>query len=326
METEKINYGMKISSDTYFSLALPGFLLFALGMLVIPTKIFKPNFSEISRASIINESFLVQLTLFGILCKLAYDFFPSDIAFVVYLFSLTRFVGVFALFASNPRKYQWLILLVLSFEIFLGFKSAMFHDAIMWVIFYGLFHVYVNKPNLSKRIIGAMALIFLVLLIQAFKVDYRQRVWFGTDAANIETIGDVSSDILNSQDLTGEKNLLGTLNRGNQAWIFASTVDNLDRTNDFQGMNNVNLYLESALLPRFLAPNKIKSGDRVIFNKFSGHEIGSGVSMGLGIFADGYIAYGETGVYIFTFVLGLLFSLTFKIVQNWSKISPFYVL
>jgi hypothetical protein len=103
-------------------------------------------------------------------------------------------------------------------------------------------------------------------------------------------------------------------------------VDNLDRNKDFQGLKNVNKYLEAAILPRFLAPNKLSSGNKEIFNKFSGHTINEGTSMGLGIFADGYIAYGAWGVYIFGFVLGLLFSLTFKLVERCTKISPFYVL
>ena len=84
--------------------------------------------------------------------------------------------------------------------------------------------------------------------------------------------------------------------------------------------------MEAALLPRFLAPNKLESGNKEIFNQFSGHSINDGTSMGLGIFADGYIAYGTWGVYIFGFVLGIIFSLTFKLVERWTKISPFYVL
>jgi Na+-translocating ferredoxin:NAD+ oxidoreductase RnfD subunit len=100
----------------------------------------------------------------------------------------------------------------------------------------------------------------------------------------------------------------------------------MDRNKNFQGMTNVNKYLEAALLPRFLAPNKIQSGDKEIFNEFSGHTINENTSMGLGIFADGYVAYGATGVYIFAFALGLIFSLTFKLVERWTKVSPFYVL
>ena len=33
----------------------------------------------------------------------------------------------------------------------------------------------------------------------------------------------------------------------NQAWIFASTVDNMDRVKNFQGMNNVNKYIEETV-------------------------------------------------------------------------------
>lgn len=326
MESEKITYAMKLASDDYFSLAFPGFILFAIGMLIIPTRIFKPDFREISKSTLLNEHFLVRMTMFGFVCNLATNIFPKELGFFIYLLSLVRFVGVFALFASNPRKYRWIILLVLGFEIFIGFRNALFHDAIMWVIFYGLFHLYVNKPNLSSRIIGAVTLILFVLLIQAFKSDYRNRVWLGGEDASMETISDVGLSKANFEILAGEDNLLGTLNRGNQAWIFASTVVNMDRTKNFQGMNNVNLYLESALLPRFLAPNKITAGNRFIFNEFSGHELQAGTSMGLGIFADGYVAYGKEGVYIFTFVLGLLFSLTFKLVEGWAKISPFFVL
>jgi hypothetical protein len=207
-----------------------------------------------------------------------------------------------------------------------GFVNATFHDAIMWFIFFSLFYVYVIKPKLSLKIIGSILMVLLVLLIQSYKGDYRQRVWFGGEDASLSTISEVSLNKINSENLVGESNLLETMNRGNQAWIFASTVDNMNRTKDFQGMNNVNLYIESALLPRFLAPDKITAGNRLIFNRFSGHQINEGTSMGLGVFADGYIAYGKLGVYVFTLVLGLLFSLTFKLVENWSKISPYYVL
>ncbi len=326
VQSEKITYAMKISSDAYFSLAFPGFLLLALGMFIIPTKIFKPNFNEIVSVALINEGLLFKLTFFGILCHLMSELFSADLRFLLYLLSLVRFVGGLALFAANPKKYRWIILLILGFEMFNGFRNAMFHDAIMWVIFSSLIYIYVIKPNLGVKLFGGVALFFFVLLIQAFKLSYRERVWVGGEAANLKTISDVGFEKANSDELVGEDNLLGALNRGNQAWIFASTVDNMDRTMDFQGMNNVNLYLEAALLPRFLAPNKITAGDKLIFNKFSGHQISGNTAMGLGVFADGYIAYGRWGVFFFTFVLGLLFSLTFKLVENWSRISPFYVL
>jgi hypothetical protein len=320
---------MKIPFEQYFNMAFPGFIMFALGMFIIPNNLFKPDFNNINQATIINERFLIQITIAGIFLRIFSGIFPGELSFFMYLVSMIRFVGVFSLFAMNYKRFTWLALLILIIELYYGFQAGMYHDAIMWVIFYALFYVYTVKPKLQIKFFGAASLILLVLFIQAVKFTYREQVWRGGESANIETITEVGIKKANTESLIGDDNLLGTLNRGNQAWIFASTVNRMDRFKDFQGMTNVNKYLEAALLPRFLAPNKLKSGGesgREIFNEFSGHTLNEGTSMGLGIFADGYIAYGAWGVYIFGFMLGLIFSLTFKLVERWSKISPIYVL
>ncbi len=322
---EQVTYGMQIASDAYFNLALPGFLLFALGMYVLPTSIFKVNFTLVNQSAIVNKDFLIKTTIFGLFLRLTSGFFPGELAFIAYLLSMVRFVGAFALIAIS-RKYWYYPAMVLLLELGTSFLAGMFHDAIMWIIFFGLFYIYAVKPSIRVKAVAAVAALSLILFVQLVKQAYRAEVWGGSKEASFETVAEVGSAQANSEGLTGENNLLGTLNRGNQAWIFASTVANMDRQKDFQGLNNVSLYFEAALLPRFLAPDKIKSGEQTLFNKFSGHEINEGTSMGLGIFADGYIAYGAWGVYVFTFVLGLIFALTFKLVERWAKISPFYVL
>lgn len=326
LNPDLIKYGMKINSDAYFSLAFPGFLLFAMGMFSIPNRLFKPEFKKVNQAAVLNESFLLQTTILGIFLRIFSDIFPGELGFFVYLLSMVRFVGAFSLFATNAKKFIWLALLVLFIELFYGFREGMYHDAIMWVLFFALFFVYTFKPTIRIKLIGASGLILMVLFIQAIKSTYREQVWTGGKEASLETISNVGSTKANSESLIGEENLLSSLNRSNQAWIFASTVNRMDGYKDFQGMTNVNKYMEAALLPRFLAPNKLESGNKEIFNSFSGHIINEGTSMGLGIFADGYIAYGAWGVYIFGFALGLIFSLTFKLVERWTKISPFYVL
>jgi hypothetical protein len=329
LDPNLVKYVMKINSDFYFSLALPAFLLFATGMFSIPNRLFNPEFKKLNQAAVINEHLLLQTTIVGIFLRIFSDVFPGELGFFVYLLSLVRFVGAFSLFGTNTRKYAWLAILVLLIELFYGFLAGMYHDAIMWVLFFALFFVYTFKPSMRIKFIGAFCLVILVLFIQAIKFAYRDEVWRGNKEASLETIALVGSSKANSESLIGEDNLLASLNRGNQAWIFASTVDRMDQYKDFQGMTNVNKYIEAALLPRFLAPNKLKSGGasgREIFNEFSGHTLNEGTSMGLGIFADGYIAYGAWGVYVFSLVFGFIFSLTFKLVERWAKISPFYFL
>jgi hypothetical protein len=326
LDQDLVIYKMKIPSDSYFLLALPGFLFFALGLFLIPSNLFKPDFSNVNKASLINENLLKRFVIVGLLLRFTLDFLPGELSFFVYLISLLRFVGCFALFGLNQRKNWHWLLIVMLVEFYNAFVIGMYHDALMWFIFFLLYFVYISKPSIYLKLIGVVSLFTLILFIQAIKFAYREQIWQQGKEANLETIANVGSTKTDSESLIGEGNLLGTLNRGNQAWIFASTVDRMDRYKDFQGLNNVNLYLEAALLPRFLAPNKIKSGGGEIFNKFSGHTVNESTSMGVGIFADGYIAYGTWGVYIFGFVLGLIFSLTFKLVERWTKISPFYVL
>ena len=326
LNSDQVTYGMKIPSDMYFNLAFPGFLMFCIGMFSIPNHLFKPNFKQVNQASAINERFLIQTTIIGVILRIFSDLLPGEIGFFIYLLAMIRFVSAFSLFATNAKKFAGITFFVLIVELFYGFKAGMYHDAIMWVLFFALFYVYTSKPSFRIKMIGVSSLILLVLFIQAIKFAYREQVWENGKEASIETISNVGSTKANSESLFGEDNLLSSLNRGNQAWIFASTIDRMDHYKDFQGMKNVNKYIEAALLPRFLAPNKLTSGNKEIFNQFSGHIINETTSMGLGIFADGYIAYGTWGVYIFGFVLGLIFSLAFKLVERWTKISHFYVL
>jgi len=321
----QVQYGMKIVSDEYFSLAIPGFILLSVGMYIVPTSVFGINSKIVDQSAIVNKRFLFRVAIFGILLRFVQALELGEIGFFIYLLALVRFVAAFALF-SIDRKTWYISFLVLGIELISAFIIGMYHDAIMWTIFFGLYYVYVSKPSVQTKLIAIAALASVILFIQAVKSVYRSEVWSGEKEASIANAYEIGSKNATSENLYGENNLLSTLNRGNQAWIFASTVDNMEKGKNFQGLTNVNKYLEAALLPRILAPNKLKSGDKEIFNEFSGHVINENTSMGLGIFADGYIAYGAWGVYIFGFALGLIFSLTFKLVERWSKISPFYVL
>jgi hypothetical protein len=319
-------YNLKIIPEDYFNLAIPGFILFYAGLFSIKTNLFSPNFSAVNISTIINEKLLKKVTIIAILSSILTSFLPGELAFIVYLFSLIQYVSAFSLFALNPKKNIVWPAITLLFILYKSFLAGMYHDSIMWVLFFGIIFIYIKKPTLKIKLVGLLFATIFILFIQSIKQTYRQEVWYGGKEASIAIASEVGYSKANTDIILGEENLLGSLTRSNQSWIFASTVDNMDRNKNFQGLRIVYKYLEASLLPRFLAPDKIKSGDKEIFNAFSGHTISSGTSMGLGIFADGYIAYGAAGVYIFGFVLGLIFALTFKLVESWTKISPFYVL
>lgn len=326
LDDSMVKYGMKIPSDQYFTLAIPGMFAFIFGLYILPTKIFKPNFKSVKDSAVVNEGLLVKTTFVTVFFKFIYTLNIGELSFIIYLASLLRFVSAFALFSIDAKKYFLLIGFVFSLDLITSLLAGMYHDVVMWLIFFAFYFVYTIRPSIRIKLYGAFAFLVFILFLQAVKGIYRQEVWFGEKEASLSTVSELGSQVADNETLLGEDNLLATLSRSNQAWIFASTVNNMDQNKNFQGTAVISKYLEAAMLPRFLAPNKIKSGDKEIFNEFSGHIINEGTSMGLGIFADGYIAYGAWGVYIFGFALGLIFSLTFKLVERWTKVSPFYVL
>jgi hypothetical protein len=318
-----ITYPMKIGAAEYYALAIPGFLCFYLGMHLFKTRIFTPRMDKIKRDAGNNESLLINFMIIGTLLRLFSSIFPGEIAFFIYLISSIRFVGAFSLFSANPQRHWKWVAGLLLLELYFGAIAAMYHDAVMWILFFALYYVYSSKPSMAVRLIGLAGCVLFILFVQGLKAAYRSKI-SETGTSNLGLVIETTSDV--SDDIGSEDNILGSLNRGNQAWIFASVKDRMDRVGDFQGLHILGIYIESALLPRILAPDKIMSGDKKIFNTFSGHQINQNTSMGLGVFADGYIAYGYWGVMFFTFGLGLLFSLSFRIIESWAKLSEFYVL
>jgi len=320
-----IIYKIKLSSNEYFSLMIPAILLFYFGLNSIKTSLFKFNKIDFEIITILNEPILKQMVYIGVFLNFFSNSFSGGFSFFIYLLSMLRFVGAFSLFYINREKYSKILIFVMLLSMLNAFLAGMYHDFVMWSIFFGLVFFYTSKPTILYKTLFILIAIISILFIQSLKSIYRSNVWFGNNEANISTILFSSQEAVSNGNLSSESNYLSTLNRTNQAWIFASTVNNLNSTNDYQGISHFYQYFESALLPRFLSNSKLESGNKDIFNRFSGHEISSGTSMGLGVFADGYIAYGKWGLWITSFIFGLIFVIIFSIVESWAKISPFFL-
>jgi hypothetical protein len=315
-------YPMKISEDRYFEIAIPAMLCLRAGLYWIKTEIFSFNFDLARFQAIANQEVLKFWLIAGILLKLGNKMFPGDIGFVVYLLASVRFVAAFSLYAVDARKYKWWLALILFFEVGTSVATGMFHDTVMWFIFFGIYWTYLKKPSVFKKIGLGFVAVCCFIVLQVSKSTYRQQAGAGGDfGLFVDVLAENAG-----KGVFAEENLNSSVNRVNQAWILSSTINNMDRRGDFQGLRLVGLYLEAALLPRALAPNKLSSGNKEIFRRFSGHYLHSGTSMGLGILGDGYVAFGYFGTLSFCLMLGLLFGVVFKVVEGWARISPYFIL
>jgi hypothetical protein len=110
--------------------------------------------------------------------------------------------------------------------------------------------------------------------------------------------------------------------RINQGYIITNIMKTVPDKIPHENGAELEIILESSILPRIIAPNKLNSGDRFIFMKYSGIPVAAGTSMALSSVGDAYINFGILGGAIFMFLFGLLFNYFLKLFNKKSKEFP----
>ncbi|MFY8005235.1 MAG: hypothetical protein ACOVNR_10325, partial [Chitinophagaceae bacterium] len=318
-------YPMKLDEETYFTYTIPAVLLLHVGVYRIPTFIFAPKPEVMKRYAFFSVQHLKIVIVGGILLRLFSFVLPAELAFLAYLISLLRYIGAFGLMVLDIKKNSYWIAAVYLFEISQALAAGMFHDMVMWLFFTGLLLAYLLKPSMSQKISFLLVGVIAVFILQLTKSEYRSNLHKNESGVAVfaESVSNVKGK--NEKGFFTKENFAQSLTRVNQGWILASTVHNMDRRKDFQRWELLKIYAEAAFLPRFLAPNKLKAGDKEIFNKYSGQKIDADTSMGLGIMADGYVSFESKGLWGAALLYGLIFALIFKRVEKWAYYSPFFV-
>lgn len=276
--------------------------------------------------ALLNEDLMKKWLIAGFLIGLMRGFLPGDLGFVAYLLGGIKYVAAFALFIIDRRKYKWYLYALIFLEVVAALAVGMFHDMVIWILFFSMVWTYIKKPSpAAKFVLGSIAIVALFVL-QSVKGSYREQLRAGKDGGLGSLTSVVDKNSQGDEGLFNMRNVALSLTRANQGWIFASTMQNTERRQNFQGMELVKKYAEAAFLPRALAPNKLEAGDTKIFNEYSGVIVLKGTSMALGLFADGYISYGYYGTLIFAFLFGLIVAWSFKLIEKWTSISPFFAL
>jgi hypothetical protein len=322
------SYKMKITSFQYFSYTLPVFLAFSLGFnLFSKSYNLKIDRDNIDRWLNNNKNLPYHFIIIGFIAPIISNFIPSSLAFVAYLLECFKFIGLFILVMSYQKIKPILLITIYGLIIFSSFQGGMFHDLLTWLIVLGLILAFRYKPNWKLKLLSIFLFVSFAIFIQSIKGGLREITWSGNEQASIDLIQNINKE--NSLDKGGffsKDNLGPHLNRVNQGWILASTIDNLSNNADHTHGTLIIEYLYSAIMPRVFAPNKLNAGSQTIFNQYSGHFIGSETSMGLGLFADAYIEFGQFGAIIYVFLFGLMYGYIMNQFFVRSKKFPILIL
>jgi len=330
----KAHFSMYVDESIYMMYAIPACIFFVLG-LFIPIYVninYKTIFNNlISTASKRNEKIAFIFILLGVSSSLFGSMTPISIAFIVYLLKLLQFIGAFMLlFSQNKLKYVWvgIVYLLFFYEIVNG---GVFYDLFVWMFFLYMLLETKLKSSFFRKIIIVLTGFYIIYFIQSIKADYRSEAWDENNKTdNTEIFINVMEEKTNESNLlNNETDLDKFISRLNTGWILSKVMSFTPKSQPFTDGETLKEDLINTLLPRFLFPDKAKTGgkqNQEKFTKFTGRRLTGHTTMRIGAVSDGYINFGIVGGVITMFCLGLLINLILVIILKLNLNNPIYIL
>lgn len=321
-------YKMQVSEMEYFTYAIPAVFAFIIGLHLFAGELEGEKVNE-KRIGIFvenNPRLPYAFVIIGFFISLLSGFFSSEFAFVFYLLGSFKFIGLFMLILGTKRLKLVPMVLVIGSIVSSSFSEGMFHDLLTWIIFIGSVFAIKYKITFETKLIGAGAFIFFVLTIQLLKASFREAI--GKEGGGVETFANVYEEANENKEhgLFSFEKIAASNIRINQGFIITNIMITVPDKEPFSEGKEMYRILEAAIMPRILAPNKLRAGDRDIFFKYSGIRLAEGTSMGLSSIGDAYINWGIFGGATFMFFLGMLYSYILVLFQKFSLDYPVLIL
>jgi hypothetical protein len=300
---------MSVDENTYFNFISPAFIFFGLGLYVklnqIKDRDLVVNLKTKSNA--IPVKIIFPIIFFSILISFVSPYVPANLNFVVYIIENLRYIGVFYLLFSNQGGFKNVYLYLVYFLVVsVAIQSGMFHDLIVWVLFYMIYYFLSKeiKHMFVVKLLSLLILVSFIYLIQSTKSTYRDKTWgAGSSEANISTFINSSKDGL-AENVSFSSFFELNNERFNQGLIVAKVMDYTPRFEPFANGEIVFKAIYGGFLPRFLDENKAKAGGKDNILRFAGIDL-TAAAMTLSVFGDAYCDFGVVGGIVFMFFYGL---------------------
>ena len=322
-------YNMSVDENVYFSYITPAIIAFIAG-LYLPlskknTEIFfsslRHKLEERTNFHFTTGMFLIVI---GLLSPVLYYVLPGSLIFLCYLFDSLKYVGVLYILQS-PKPYKYIIFFgVFLILLIFSAKQGMFHDLVLWSVFFFIVYSFQNKFTLIKNIFYSFLITFFVLIIQSVKPELRTQIWSDQDITDkSNAFGDLMLDrIKHPAKLFSSDNMNSNVTRANQGWIISRIMFNIPANEPYVGGMTIIRGIQSSILPRIVAGNKATAGGKEYFERFTGEPLAEGTSMDLSTIGEAYGNFGIIGGIIFMFFFGLLINFLFNKVLKYSSKYP----
>ena len=283
----------------------------------------------------------LDLLLWGGLAAtyLSSGFSGGGLAFVITLLANLRYVGAIGWMILGQPGWKWRLMLVLGYELVGATGTAMFHDLILWGLSVFAIYLYLRPMKWSSFMTRFGLLCACIFFLQDAKWTIRSAVWDGS--GEVTVFGSRVEMTRWTQPLVGilcvldsgaklvtsgysEESLASSTARFNEGWIIDAVLRHVPAEEPYARGETIISSVEASLLPRILAPDKLRAGGDENMERFAGHKFGGDTSMNIGFAGEMYANFGNWGGILGCGVYALVLGLLFRWIAMRSRTSPLW--
>lgn len=327
-----INYYMSVSEEEYITYVFPACLLLIIG-LYFPFWQKGANekilLLKLSKRNIKRENVDILLIFVGSIATAIENYTPGSLKFFIILLGGLKFVGLYYLILFDRPHKWWIFGFVFSWVVVSSLRYQMFHDLILWFGFLLVIVSLLYPISIFRKILLSFVMFVLLFLIQSVKYHYR----FFTrqqGAATLKEKSEIFLDLVKYR-LTHPDTIFhpvfidANIVRINQGWIITRIMDWVPKYEPFADGETIKAGFY-ALMPRVLAPDKVKAGGRQNIRRFTGKRINETTSMNISIVGEAYANYGKNGGMLFMLIYGFCLNAFLYILYSYISRYPTLIL
>lgn len=325
---------MPVASEAYLSYAIPAYLAFCGGIYagarLLVTENHQQLMQKVADYLADKQQTSLLLLLIGMGGLLVKAWWPGAPTFMGTLPSYCLYISAFYAYYANHRYRFWLLGGVGAVLVTNTVRTGMFGELFFWFLLLAIFiRVGVETPlSISKKMLGAGLLVWVLLLIQSIKAEYRYHTW---GYARHERTGNaglmaglVTDRLYNPEKLFTTSHLYSACVRFNQGIMIGSAMQKVPYYENYAG-GEVLLSFVYPLVPRLLWPAKPQTGGYENIRRFTSLPQSENTSINLSPLGEGYVNFGYGGIG-FSGLYGLVLGSCFAYVLQRARQLPSLIL
>jgi hypothetical protein len=325
-------YLMPTDSNTYFQYTLPATIAMVLGFRINVLKLRENDHTYFDNVKIylrINKNTAIYLIITGFIAFVLQRYVPPIFNQYFVILSFCFFTGIIYLWYS-PYSYKIkLSALLISFFLIsiFGVLAGMFGEIAYWIIWWFIMLTVGNRVKLSlvKKLLFILVGLYLFVLLQAIKGEYRAMTWSNdrkNDSGSTTVFTEIAKDrFLNSNELINKDLLLlGSFTRLNQGNLLGEAIDYVPKRQPFVNGEIFKAFI-LPVIPRILWKNKPILGHAEYIDRFTKLVNTDRSSINISPLGEAYVNFGYGGI-LFMFFYGVFFKLIYQSFLYYSRKIP----